>query len=142
MILSVCISSMVTEVKMKAIYREFLEKLENRRYAEAIELTFSKAIPDFVSQCENEYASANMLISFEELIRSKKERTFQDVSKKNGFYYVYEEFCNHLFAMIDSCSNEVQMQTYEILEMYLNDTVTDLIIEGLNNGTISLNDLE
>lgn len=62
MILSVCISSMVTEVKMKAIYREFLEKLENRRYAEAIELTFSKAIPDFVSQCENEYASANMLI--------------------------------------------------------------------------------
>lgn len=44
--------------------------------------------------------------------------------------------------MIDSCSNEAQMQTYEILEMYLNDKITDLIIEGLNNGTISLNDLE
>lgn len=123
-------------------YQGFLDKLENRSYAEALELTFTKAIPNFISQCENENESINLLISFLDLVRSKKMENFQDVSKKNGFYYCYEEFCNHFFRMVDSCSIEVKRDTYEILEMFLNDVITDLFIEGLNNGTITPDDLE
>lgn len=127
---------------MKNDYADYLEALENKRVYEALNLTFAKVFPDIIEECENEKESAELFISFLRLIETRSASStpinFQDFA----FSYYYTDFCDALFGMIDSYSVNDAKIAYEILKTEINNTITDLIIQGLQNGTILPSDLE
>lgn len=127
---------------MRKDYSNYLEKLEDKSLYEALELTFTKAFPSIIENCEDEKESSNMFISFLYLVEALSTSNDSVFMEHFAFYNCYSDFCDKLFDMIDSCSVNDARIAYEMLTSEINHTITNLIIEGLQNGTISPADLE
>ena len=123
-------------------YKDYLEALENKRVYEALRLTFEKTFPNIIKECESEKESAKLFISFLRLIEIRSASSALINYQDFAFSYYFTGFCDALFGMIDSCSVNDTKIAYEILKTEINNTITDLIIQGLQNGTIVPSDLE
>lgn len=118
-------------------YTEALSNLENKPLAKAMELTFTKAFPDFIANCKDENEAMKLFIYFSALIEAKRSGESCIDFESNMFYYYYKEFCDRLFDMIDSCSGNEKSKVYEILDETVTDTIMGITIEGLQKETIA-----
>ena len=107
-----------------------------------MELTFTEAFPNIIENCEDEKESSSMFISFLYLVEALSTSNDPVFLERFDFYNCYTDFCDKLFDMIDSCSVNDARIAYEMLTSEINHTITNLIIEELQNGTISPADLE
>lgn len=121
-------------------YDEYLKEISDESVKEALKLTFTVAIPTILKQYENEATQANVMISFSELIKSVRiEGLRESLLIESPFYQVYPEFNQKLFEWVESV--EYKDVIYDILDRVTFNTIFDCIIEGLNNGTITPEDL-
>lgn len=121
-------------------YDEYLKEISDESVKEALKLTFTVAIPTILKQYESEATQANVMISFSELIKSVRiEGLRESLLIESPFYQVYPEFNQKLFEWVESV--EYKDVIYDILDRVTFNTIFDCIIEGLNNGTITPEDL-
>ena len=121
-------------------YDEYLKEISDESVKEALRLTFTVAIPTILKQYENEATQANVMILFSELIKSVRiEGLRESLLIESPFYQVYSEFTQKLFEWVESV--EYKDVIYDILDRVTFKIISACIIEGLNKGTITPEDL-
>lgn len=89
---------------MEINYKELIKEINNASLRKAMELIFTKTFPDMIEYCGDESASANLFISFSELLGEKRDSDSEINFENSTFYNIYPDFCNDLFDMLDCVS--------------------------------------
>lgn len=113
---------------------------------ELIDAIYNKCFIAIVNEYKENYKDAlEDLLGFQNIfhmiIEAGKNKT--EVNIKNEPYYLFrKDLFDKLFDLIEPDSNERILKVLEYIDDLLNNLCIELLIEGLNNGSIKQEDLE
>lgn len=127
---------------MKIEYENIVEQMDNKHIKEMLELTFSKILPNMIDGCKNEKQAADIMISLQELLINLKKEGCNNLRFENYLIAeIFPDYCKDLVGVMDSLPISHKEKTFEIFDVVLVNTILGLIIKGLNNGSISDEDM-
>lgn len=116
---------------------------KNEQLKESIELVFGEIFPDFFSATDDEKFKAEISIAIQAILKEYNEHgTNTDLDK-----YDLGEELNQLILiicrMLDSIEpKEDRDHAFELCDSILFSMIVSCVADGLDNGTITLEDLE
>lgn len=105
--------------------QDYVETISDEKLKEAVNITFDKAFPDIIRQCEDRSTAVHVFISLFDMLCAVQETGSDHISlEKYTIYQRYPDFVTDLLAWVENIpSEDDKKQVFTAFKIVLLDIV-------------------
>lgn len=131
---------------MKINYEKYINEISNDKLRNAMTETFETMFPYMIARCEDESVSSKLFISLDNLLTAVRNNGTENIPIDEYMVgYYFHDYVKTLLDLLDSMDSdswkEDKENVFDVFENVLFETIFELILKGIKNGTISMEEL-
>lgn len=131
---------------MKINYEKYINEISNDKLRNAMTETFETMFPHMIARCEDESVSSKLFISLDNLLTAVRNNGTENIPIDEYMIgYYFHDYVKALLGFLDSLDSDTWKEdkenVFNVFENVLFETIFELILKGIKNGTISMEEL-